>query len=231
VNPDPRTEKPWLILMMKAPRPGRVKTRLAAEIGTGAATRLYRRFVEFLLRRLFADPAHPWRPVIAFDPAGEREAVENWLRPLTSPETRFLPQPEGDLGDRLRQVFALGFEAGAPSVLALGTDCLEIEAREIESCLRDLEIPGVVLGEACDGGYWIIGMSKPWLELFDGMPWSSADLADATRGKAADLGIRLVERAVRLDVDRRVDLERLPEAILQQLDIDPAQFRGQAPPQ
>jgi uncharacterized protein len=230
LSPDTSRPRPRLILMMKAPRPGRVKTRLAAEIGAETAVELYRRFVEFLARRLLSDPGRPWQPVVAFDPPEAGPAVEAWLRPLVAPDTIFHPQREGDLGERLRDVFVEAFEAGAPAVLAIGTDCLEITPAEIESCLADLRTPGVVMGEACDGGYWIIGMARPWLELFEEMPWSGVDLAEATRRKAASGGIRLIERAVRLDVDRLSDLERLPEAILQELDIDLERLRRDRPP-
>jgi uncharacterized protein len=212
--------KPWLILMLKAARPGHVKTRLAAEIGTATATDIYRRFVDYLVRRLFADPDSSWQPVVAFDPPGQAASIEAWLRPMVAAGTIFHPQRGGNLGERLRDVFRNAFDSGAPAVLAIGTDCLEIDSDEIESCLADLRSPGVVMGPARDGGYWLVGMSHPWLNLFEDMPWSGPDLAEATRRKAAGLGIRLVERAVRLDVDHLDDLKGLPNSILSELKID-----------
>jgi uncharacterized protein len=222
LTPDAPSPKPWLVLMMKAPRPGFVKTRLADEIGAESAVNLYRRFVELLVRRLFADPARPWQAVIAFDPPEERPLVEGWLSPLVAPGAVFLPQSDGDLGDRLRAAFSAAFDAGAPAVLALGADCLEIEPQEIESCFRDLRSTGVLMGPAHDGGYWSIGMSEPRFELFEDMPWSGPGLAEATRRKARELGLRMVERAVRMDIDQLDDLRRLPAPILVELNLDPS---------
>lgn len=199
--------------MMKAPIPGRVKTRLASEIGTAEATRLYRCFVESLVTALFAETGGRWQSAIVFDPPDERARIESWLRPLASRRTIFLPQAPGDLGARLRGAFEAAFSSGAPAAVALGTDCLEVTSDEIEACFAALRSHPVVLGEAFDGGYWTIGMNARHFALLEDMPWSMPDLADATRRKARSLNLRIAERPHKLDVDRRADLERLPPAL------------------
>lgn len=212
--------RPRVIFMMKAPREGEVKTRLAAEIGDANATALYRRFVEFLCERLFSDAGASWETVIACAPAAAVDEIREWLAPRAHAGVRFEPQAEGDLGFRLERQFAEAFDEGAPAVLALGTDCLEVTADEIEDCFGDLESRDLVLGEAFDGGYWCIGMAAPHFELFRKMPWSQANLCARTREKARTLGIRIAERARRLDVDEKSDLKRLPPELIEAARLD-----------
>jgi uncharacterized protein len=208
-----------LILMMKAPEPGRVKTRLALDLGSERATAYYRRFVELLVRRVLDAPEQSWQSFVVFDPPDALQAIQSWLQPLAKAPLRFEAQAGGDLGDRLAAAFGRAFEEGATAVLALGTDCLELDADEIEACFTDLESRDIVLGEAFDGGYWCVGMSAPHLGLFDAMPWSQPNLAEATRERARSRGWSLAERAVRLDVDDRKDLDRLPDALKAELGI------------
>lgn len=221
MTPDPPTQR-FLVLMMKAPVPGKVKTRLAAEIGPERATALYRKFVEHLIGALFAPADRTWRPVIAYSPADSGDAVRDWLGPLVPRETLFLPQPEGDLGARLERVFADGFDAGADSVIAIGADCLDIDATEIRSCFDALADAPVVMGEALDGGYWLIGMSGRHFELFESMPWSTSRLAEATRERARQLNLKIAERAKKSDVDTKADLDGLGARLKQKLGIDEA---------
>jgi hypothetical protein len=199
--------------MMKAPTPGRVKTRLAATLGAERAAELYRRFVEHLARTLLADPERPWRPVVAFDPPSAESELRAWLAPICSPQTLFMPQAEGDLGARLRSAFARAFAAGAPSALAIGADCLEIAPDEIAAAFDALRSADVALGPTADGGYWTIGLSAPRLEIFDDMPWSQPSLAEATRRRAGELGLQVSERPRKSDIDEEGDLARLPQAV------------------
>lgn len=208
-----------LLLMMKAPEPGRVKTRLAAEIGPELATRYYRRFVEFLVRGILAAPLRSWRSIVVFDPPEARSSIESWLRQLAPFGLSFEIQSSGDLGERLTDAFRSAFSDGATAVVAIGTDCLDLTPEEIEACFSALETHEAVMGEAEDGGYWIIGLSGPYLALFEGMPWSRPDLAEATRLRAQARGWRLAERDVRMDVDRRADLDRLPRFLKNEIGL------------
>lgn len=217
---------PRVLLMMKAPREGQVKTRLAAEIGHRNATLLYRGFTEHLCRVLFSNAAAPWESVFACTPSDSIDEIQGWLRSIVHERVRFVPQVDGDLGARLEAQFAAAFSEGAPAVLAVGTDCLEISREEVESCLDSLKTHDVVLGEALDGGYWCIGLSGPHFGLFRQMPWSRPDLAATTRARARTLGLRVAERARRRDIDERSDLDRLPEEVRRSAGLDEALWRN-----
>lgn len=205
--------------MMKAPEPGRVKTRLAAEIGPTLATACYCRFVEFLVRRILACPARSWHSHVVYDPPEARSRIESWLNPLAPGALTYESQIPGDLGERLSAAFERRFEAGATSVLAIGTDCLELSAGDIETAFQALTTHEVVMGPAEDGGYWCIGLSVPHLDLFEAMPWSGPTLAEATRRRARERDWRLAELPARMDVDHRDDLERLPAALREEIGL------------
>lgn len=216
---DAHPTRPWLVLMMKAPEPGKVKTRLGAEIGSERATELYRRFVELLVEKFFSRTSPGWRPVIAYAPADAASVVRDWIEPIASPDAIFLPQPEGDLGMRLKTIFEKGFEEGASAVVALGADCLEITPAEIKTCFDDLATHDIIMGEAEDGGYWVIGMSGPHEMVFESMPWSTGTLASMTRDKIRQVGLTLADQPRKSDIDTRADLERLGSRTRQRLGL------------
>ena len=221
---DPSTSKseslPWLVLMMKAPEPGKVKTRLAADIGDGPAESIYRKMVETIVARVLSDPGRVWKPVIAYTPADKLEVIETWLRPLTGEGLRFVAQPEGDLGNRLEAIFSEGMGVGAPAVVAIGADCVQLTAADIHKCFDDLVSAPIVLGETLDGGYWTIGMSGPHLELLRDMPWSTPALAEQTRKRAHSLGLKIAEQPRYFDIDTKADLDRLSSDLRAEIGLD-----------
>lgn len=212
--------RPWLVLMMKAPEPGKVKTRLGAEIGVRRAAELYRRFVEYLVEKILSDSSRTWLPVVAYTPAAAEVTVREWLAPILPAETLFVPQREGDLGEKLRGVFAWGFDAGASSVLAIGADCLDITPADITACFEALHSAPLAMGESLDGGYWVIGMSDRHFEIFEHMPWSTPELARATRDRADSLDLAIAEQGRNFDIDTRADLKRLAPAIRDAVGIE-----------
>ena len=102
-------------LMLKAPRPGYVKTRLARETGNEGAARIYRRLVEYQMGCL---PAN-WRIEVHFAPADAETEMRSWL----GAGARYEPQSTGDLGDRMRGAMFSAFGRGAAAVIFLGGDC------------------------------------------------------------------------------------------------------------
>lgn len=138
-----------LVLMVKEPRPGRVKTRLAAEIGTVPAAWWFRHQTARLIRRL-RDPR--WHLVLAVSPdrAGMRSRI--WPADLTR-----VPQGSGDLGLRMtRQLRA----APAGPVCVIGGDIPGITPAHIARAFDVLGHRDAVFGPAADGGYWLIGMKR-----------------------------------------------------------------------
>jgi rSAM/selenodomain-associated transferase 1 len=139
-----------LVIFARAPVLGRVKTRLAADIGPLAALRFHRATTARLLRRLGGD--RRWRCWLALTPDRAARGTRFWPGSATR-----LPQGGGDLGRRM----ARPFRCLPPGrVVIVGSDIPEISPRHIAFAFRLLGRCDLVLGPAGDGGYWLLGARR-----------------------------------------------------------------------
>ena len=194
--------RPVILIFLKAPRPGQVKTRLAASVGAEKACAIYRTLAEGQLRRLPAD----CRVSVVFTPADAEPEMRSWLGDAYA----FEPQAEGDLGRRLRLAFARAFDADAGPVIAIGGDCPGLGAGPIDRARGLLEEGGneVVLGPTEDGGYYLIGLRAPRPGLFEDIPWSTPETRAATRARAESMGLALAQLETLYDIDEPADWQR-----------------------
>lgn len=192
-----RADRDVVGIFAKAPVPGYVKTRLAAEIGPTAAAELYRWVGRAVVATSAAAATHT--TVVWYTPWGRRTVIREWLEGI--PGVRLRAQPAGDLGRRLRLAFARHFEAGARRVVIIGTDCPGITSSTLERAFDALRTTDLVLGPAVDGGYYLIGLRAPQPQLFQRMAWSTDQLFRATVQRAGVLGCscRVLRRLRDLD--------------------------------
>jgi rSAM/selenodomain-associated transferase 1 len=182
-----------LIVFLKAPRVGQVKTRLAATIGDQAACGAYR----LLANRLFAAMAGLLEVELRFSPDDATAEVQPWLRAgWTS-----APQGEGDLGARLSRAFNDAFARGAAQVVIVGSDCPEMSESDVVSAWEQLADADVVIGPATDGGYWLIGLRAPQPRLFETIPWSTSQVATTTVRRSSEAGLRVTLLRELSDID------------------------------
>jgi glycosyltransferase A (GT-A) superfamily protein (DUF2064 family) len=117
--------------MLKVPRPGEVKTRLGTEIGFEQAEQIYRRLVDNQIAQLSGQAVE-----IHYTPSDEGGHMQGWL----GPTRHYLPQSDGDLGERLKHAMRGAFSRGADAVLFLGGDCpFEQNSRNRRSKARLVE--------------------------------------------------------------------------------------------
>jgi uncharacterized protein len=162
-----------LIIFVKNPIEGNVKTRIAKTTGHARATEIYRELLEYTRSVTEHLPAEDYDKTVYYgDFINENDLWNGWSKAL---------QPEGDLGTRMKQAFREQFANGAESVVIIGSDCLELQTRHLEEAFERLQTNNVVIGPSTDGGYYLLGMNKFYEEVFDGMPWSQADLLEATK--------------------------------------------------
>jgi rSAM/selenodomain-associated transferase 1 len=191
-------------LILKAPRPGEVKTRLASSIGSESATRIYRALVEHQLTQIPAS----WCAVIHFAPSDAEAEMRTWLESLSRRGTNFIPQPDGDLGVRLTAAMDHGFASGADSVFFLGGDCPGLSSGYLKEAEAALAKTDMVIAGALDGGYVLLGLRKPTAAVFEAIPWSSGSVFSATLGRARAAGLTYECLSSLEDVDDLESYER-----------------------
>lgn len=195
-----RTHASRLVVFLKAPRVGSVKTRLAEALGADGACAAYRQLVEALLANLTPLP----KAELCFAPVDAAAEINPWLRPGWT----LCPQVGSDLGERLNAAFDEHFESDAQHVVIIGSDCPDVTATDIEDAWLALEGHDVVLGPALDGGYWLIGLRAPQPALFTGIPWSTDRVFGETMRRARENDLRVALLRELSDVDTAADWER-----------------------
>lgn len=169
--------KSALLLFVKYPEPGKVKTRLARSVGQEQAAAMYRDLVEknlAVIQTLHGTTCDGW---IAFDPPQQEAPLRAWL----SPWPGYIAQQGEGLGERLNHAFGEMFQRGYAHVAALGSDTLNLQAELIQDAFENLSRHDVVLGPARDGGYYLIGLNRLHPELFEGIAWSTPEVLTQTR--------------------------------------------------
>lgn len=197
-----------VLVFVRAPELGRVKTRLAAVVGPGAALRVYRRLAEHTLREAAALAGEGVGVRVHHTPADAGDAVRAWL----GPGPAYLPQADGDLGRRMEDAFARAFADGAERVVIVGSDLPDVSASLLRRAFAALDDHPAVLGPARDGGYYLLGLSRMTDGLFDGIAWSTPEVLPATltRFRAAGVAPAMLEALA--DVD---EVQDLPEGWLE----------------
>ena len=185
-----------IIVFLKAPRPGAVKTRLAQSIGVEAACQAYIEMSRSVLETLRGFN----RVQLRFTPDDAQPEIQSLLQPGWSSA----PQGSGDLGDRMKRAFQ---ETAGPAIL-IGTDCPIIETADLDKARSALEFHPVVVGPARDGGYWLIGMRECYPDLFTGIHWSTDRVFSETMNRAKQAGLTVQTLRTLADIDTKADWEK-----------------------
>jgi rSAM/selenodomain-associated transferase 1 len=192
----PASPERLLLQFVRAPEPGAVKTRMMPELSAGEACRLHTALFAHTARRLAA--------------VGDCQR-EIWVDgdvadPLFRDRGAGLRSQCGaDLGERMHRAFTDALARAGVAVL-VGSDCPAIDAAYIEAAFDALVGAELVLGPALDGGYVLIGLRRSVGALFDGVPWGTERVLDATLDRAAALGWRTSLLQPLQDIDRPSDL-------------------------
>ena len=202
-----------LAVMAKAPRAGRVKTRLSPPLTVEQAAELNVCFLRDTTENLAAVAADGRAAgVISYTPVGDEELFEGLL-----PEGFSLVAQRGDgFGERLlgaaEDILACGFG----SVCLIDSDSPTVPRAVYEQAVVELARPGdrIVLGPAEDGGYYLIGMKQAHAALFERIAWSTETVYAETCERARAAGIEVVELPLWYDVDDAATLKILEAELL-----------------
>ena len=169
-----------LCLFARTPRKGRVKRRLAADLGDAGALAAHEELLKGAIVRCFGS-AHDRQELWLT----EQKSLPDWLieaQAVARFEIR--AQSPGDLGERMWHVLRKGLSESRYCIL-FGSDCPDIDADYVTAAFEALTRSDVVIGPAEDGGYGLIGLSRPLPELFLDMVWSDSGVLERTLERAA----------------------------------------------
>jgi rSAM/selenodomain-associated transferase 1 len=201
-------------IFVKEPVAGRVKTRLAADLGEhGAelAASLYRAFQSDLVDR-FRDRFD--ERVLGYGPA----SADGFFEFLSAGDYRLWPQPDVDLGNRMVAFFKTAFANGAGRVVLIGSDSPTLPVSLLDDAFESLLANDLVLGPATDGGYVLIGQSQCFRPVFEGIRWSTNSVLAQTvlAAQSQSLSVELLNPWY--DIDTAEDL-RMLEGHIRAMDV------------
>lgn len=195
-----------LIVFAKAPVPGQVKTRLIPALGAVGAAALARRLLDHTLWQAGALAVDHRELCVA--PDADDPTIDSALAQARGHWQRH-PQGDGDLGERMHR--ALGrVLATHGKALLIGTDVPAWSAARLHEAMQALDTHDAVFVPALDGGYALVGLTRPAPALFQQMHWSTAQVMAQTRVRARSAGLRWCEFTPVADIDEPADLVHLP---------------------
>lgn len=189
-----------LVVFVKSPRPGAVKTRLIPALGAVAAAELYRALAEEEIRRT-APRGGEYQRLFLFAPAEAGPGMEAWL-----PGEEWIPQEGGDLGARMTAAFDEAFARGFRRAAIIGSDVPWVSREQVLDALRSLDDHDVAIGPTHDGGYYLIALDRPRPGLFQGIAWSTPAVFAATVERASVLGLTVRVLEPLRDIDTFEDV-------------------------
>lgn len=176
---------------------GKVKTRLATEMGEPRALEIYRHLVQSTYSVLEDVEVPIWTYFSDFIPETGNTLI-----------AKSFVQEGQDLGERMAAAFARTFESGMDKVVLIGTDCPRLQPHHLNEAFEALTHSDLVLGPATDGGYYLIGMKRRADYLFEGIAWSTAEVLSQTLAVATTHGLHSTLLDELSDIDTREDWER-----------------------
>lgn len=204
--------KNTLLIFIRNPQLGQVKTRLARTAGEVEALRIYHILLE--KTRMAALDCAVERCLLYSDFVTENDV---W-----SPESfqKMVQQP-GDLGERMEAAFQMAFETGSHKVAIIGSDCPELSGAVLQQAFDRLDTTDFVLGPVPDGGYYLLGMKAMEPSVFHHIEWSTETVREKTLERIAALGKTCALMPMLMDVDTEEDWRAVEMVLQEKRGIEP----------
>jgi rSAM/selenodomain-associated transferase 1 len=191
-------------LFVRHPVPGKVKTRLATELGETLAAEIYSAFIADLADRFRGITAER---ILCFCP--DSAESRQYFQSIAGKEYRLWLQPDADLGMRMQRFFEDHICGADRRAVIIGSDSPTVPRDYVEQAFAALRGADCVLGPATDGGFYLIGMRGRAWPVFSGIDWSTVRVLDQTVQRLRDCEARLALLPVWYDVDTRDDWQML----------------------
>ena len=189
-----------LIIFIKNPVKGKVKTRLAATIGEEKALDIYKILLDHT-RKICLD--FPGKRLLYYsDQINENDSWQS-----TDFEKHI--QQGDDLGQRMYQAFDESFKSEQGKICIIGSDCFELNVHHLKQAFEKLDKADLVFGPSKDGGYYLLGMKESHEALFKDISWSTSEVLKQSLNAAEKLGLETVLLPTLSDVDTESDLQTM----------------------
>jgi rSAM/selenodomain-associated transferase 1 len=180
-----------------------VKTRLSGAIGAETATRIYSICAKIAFRAIKGVTGNIVRYIFY---TCETDHDIRDIRRLVGPTFYLVKQKGSNLGERLIHAFRTVFDYGADGVVVIATDVPDISSHIIKQAIDSLNDHDIVIGPAPDGGYYLLGMNRLYVELFHDIDWGSNRVLEETLAIIRSLGLSTFILPGLLDIDTKEDL-------------------------
>jgi len=198
------SERRCLILFARAPEAGKVKTRLAASLGTDRALALYTRMLAHQVALVNSMPKVTRHLSLLGD--AEHPAVKAF-------QGRVLSQCDGNIGKRMAYALAEAL-AGHDQAVLIGCVSPGLDALTLEAAFAALAAgQGAVFAPALDGGYVLVGLRQPQVALFTGIDWGTSQVMSQTRARLQQAALDWHELPAQPDIDIPEDLVQHAELV------------------
>ena len=198
---------PLIMVFVRNPELGRVKTRLAKSVGDQAALETYKTLSKHTFKIISEIDSD--KLIFYSDKIQDNDV---W----TATNCKKQIQTKGDLGQKMLAAFQYGFSLGYQKILIIGSDLYSLRPKHIESAFEQLENYDVVIGPALDGGYYLLGLNFIIPKIFKQKQWSTSSVLKETLSDLKEFNVNLLEPLN--DIDTYEDLKKEPQ-LLKQLNI------------
>jgi len=197
-----------LVIVGKAPEPGTTKTRLCPPLSPEQAAHLYGGFLQDIVSVALGLGWERVTLIYANSPGADRRLTD-----FLPTELSLQPQAGEGLGAALAGAFEHQFAMGYRRVVLIGSDNPTLPAEIIERASNGLNSHDLVIGPSTDGGYYLVGMARAHLGIFDRISWSTEAVYRETIDRARELGLSLMALPEWYDVDTAAELKRLRDEL------------------
>jgi len=186
-----------VMIFIRNPELGKVKTRLAKTVGDEKALQIYNLLLDHthkVVKGVNADKAVFYSDYINSEDVWKNDGFAQWM------------QNGKDLGEKMSNAFLEAFNMGYKRVVIIGSDCFELSENIIENAFTILSENEAVLGPAKDGGYYLLGMKNFYPSLFQNKKWSTESVLKDTLLDFSNLNVSFKLLPTLSDIDEEKDL-------------------------
>lgn len=195
--------KSALIIFLKYPQQGKVKTRLAEDTSNNFAAKFYRHCSESVLNEIKPLKSKEIEPILFIENEKYYDRIFDWTEGIY----KIYSQEGEDLGERMFHAFHHVFTTGFENAVIIGTDIPDLSALDLHYAFDQLSLVDIVIGPSNDGGYYLLGMNNIYSKIFQNIEWSTNTVFSSTLNIIGQNHFSYLLMQMQRDIDYKTDLD------------------------